>query len=74
MLEAGFKATAEKIKPNIGAIYAYLPLTDEDLPYLTHEIEHIIQYIAEEYKMDLTGEKENLAYLDQYITDRLINY
>lgn len=66
--DEGFVAVTEKMDGQ-SAIFA--DLNTLDLPTLAHEIEHVLQYIAEYYNMDYVKEKENLAYLSEYLTKEL---
>lgn len=52
---------------NMSTIYMDLPIDYWDIPYLVHEIEHVLQYISEDYGMNVKTERENIPYLMQYI-------
>lgn len=62
-----YEALTQKVNEHESVIYIRLPLYDEDIPYLCHEIMHVIQYICQDYGINLKKEQEHIAYLFQYI-------
>lgn len=45
---------------------------NRNYPLITHECLHALQYIAEDYSIDIAEEKEHFAYLLTYILEELL--
>jgi hypothetical protein len=46
----------------------------KDIPALSHEIVHVLQFIADSRSIDMTFEQEHMGYLMQYIMCELLGY
>lgn len=53
-------------------LYTKKNITVKDFTTLSHEVLHILQYIAEARNIDITYESENMGYMMQYILNQIL--
>jgi hypothetical protein len=67
-----FEMWTQKLDGCSCELYTYRKIALRDTPTIAHEVMHVLQYIAEDRGIDMSEERENMAYLMQYIMSQIM--